>query len=180
MGDEQVGQVALGPQVEHEPQQLGPDRDVEHADRLVGDDQLRPDHERAGDDDALALAARQLVRVARTRSLRPVGDPPPRAPSNTAGVALGARVPMPLTTERLGDEVVDRLLRVERLVRVLEDQLDPAPVARAASRPTSVRDVDAVERAPAGGLAGELDDDPAGRRLARAGLADEAEDLAAA
>ena len=64
MGDEQVGQVALGPQVEHEAQQLGPDRDVEHAHRLVRDDELGPENERAGDDDALALPARQLVRVA--------------------------------------------------------------------------------------------------------------------
>ena len=51
-------------QVEHQPQELGPDRDVEHRDRLVGDDELRVHDERAGDDDALALAARQLVRVA--------------------------------------------------------------------------------------------------------------------
>ena len=70
VGDEQVRQIALGPQVEHEPQQLRPDRDVEHADGLIGDDQLRPEHERAGDDDALALATRQLVRVAPGERLR--------------------------------------------------------------------------------------------------------------
>ena len=63
MGDEQVGQVPLLAEVEHQPQQLGPDRDVEHAHRLVGDDELRPHCERAGDYHALALAAGQLVRV---------------------------------------------------------------------------------------------------------------------
>ena len=41
VGDEQVGQPALRAQVEHQPQQLGPDRDVEHRDRLVGDDDAR-------------------------------------------------------------------------------------------------------------------------------------------
>ena len=64
MGDEQVGQAALATQVEHQPEQLGPDRDVEHRHRLVGDDDLRVHDQRAGDDHPLALAAGQLVRVA--------------------------------------------------------------------------------------------------------------------
>ena len=40
------------------------DRDVERGDGLVGDDELRLQRERAGDPDALALAAGELVRVA--------------------------------------------------------------------------------------------------------------------
>ena len=48
-------------------QHLRLDRDVERGDRLVGDDQLGLDRERAGDADALALAAGELVRVARRR-----------------------------------------------------------------------------------------------------------------
>ena len=39
-------------------------RHVERRDRLVADDQLRLQRERAGDADALPLAARELVRVA--------------------------------------------------------------------------------------------------------------------
>ena len=42
----------------------GAHRDVEHRDGLVGDEQLRLEHERGRDRDALALAARELVRVA--------------------------------------------------------------------------------------------------------------------
>ena len=45
----------------------------------------------------------------------------------TFACAFGRR-PDVVDDERLGDEVADRLLRVERLVRVLEDELDPAPV----------------------------------------------------
>ena len=49
-------------------QDLRLDRDVERADRLVADDQLGPQRERARDADALALAARELVRVAADRA----------------------------------------------------------------------------------------------------------------
>ena len=73
VGDEQVGQPALLAQVEHQSQQLGPDRDVEHRDRLVGDHQLRAHREGAGDDHALALAAGQLVRVAEREARRQPG-----------------------------------------------------------------------------------------------------------
>ncbi len=40
------------------------DRDVERGDRLVRDDEVRLDGERARNADALTLAARELVRVA--------------------------------------------------------------------------------------------------------------------
>ena len=128
MGDEQVGQPALLAQVEHQPEELGPDRDVEHRDRLVGDDQLRPHRQRARDDDPLALAAGQLVRVAerelggRPEAGRLEGREDPR-------LAVAPRRGETVDLERLGHEVVDGLLRVQRLVRVLEDELDPPAVA---------------------------------------------------
>ena len=84
----------------------------------------------------------------------------------------------PVDVERLGDEVVDRLLRIERLVRVLEDDLDAPPVGAQGAVPQSVADVPALERRSAGGLAGQLDDDPAGRGLAAARFADQRQDLA--
>ena len=40
------------------------DRDVQRRDRLVADDEVRVQRERAGDADPLALAAGELVRVA--------------------------------------------------------------------------------------------------------------------
>ena len=51
-------------QVAQQVQHLRLDRDVERRDRLVGDQQLRFQRERARDADALALPAGELVRVA--------------------------------------------------------------------------------------------------------------------
>ena len=47
-----------------EAQDLRLHRDVERRDRLVGDEQLGVEHQRARDADALALAAGEFVRIA--------------------------------------------------------------------------------------------------------------------
>ena len=65
--DEKVGQTQLLLEVLHEVDDLGLDRDVERRDRLVADDELRLDRQRARDADALPLPARELVRIARDR-----------------------------------------------------------------------------------------------------------------
>ena len=62
VGDEQVGQVELAPEVEEQVQDLALDRHVEGRHRLVADDEVRVERERPGDADPLALAA------ARTRA----------------------------------------------------------------------------------------------------------------
>ena len=64
MGDEEVGELQLLPQLLEQVDDLGLDRDVERRDRLVADDEVRRRGERPGDADALALAAGELVRVA--------------------------------------------------------------------------------------------------------------------
>ena len=64
VGDEQVGEVQLPPQVGQEVDDLRPDRDVQGGDRLVADDQLGAQRQRPRHADALALAAREFVRVA--------------------------------------------------------------------------------------------------------------------
>ena len=51
-------------------QHLGLHADVEGADGLVADDQRRVEHQRAGDGDALALPAGELVRLALGGALR--------------------------------------------------------------------------------------------------------------
>ena len=81
--------------------------------------------------------------------------------------------------QRFHHEIVDRLLGVEGLVRVLEDQLNPAAVCVQGARPPQVRDVISPERQPASRLSGQLDDDTPGRRLAAARLTDEGQDLPA-
>ena len=72
--DEQVGKAQLGLEVGQEVQDLRLDRHVERRDRLVGDEELRREHQRARDGDALALAAGEHVRVAAVM-LRPQADP---------------------------------------------------------------------------------------------------------
>ena len=64
VGDEEQGQAELALELLQHVQHLGLDRDVERADRLVADDQLRLKDQRAGDPDALALATGELVRIA--------------------------------------------------------------------------------------------------------------------
>ena len=132
VGDEQVGQAALAAQVEHQAQELGADRDVEHRHRLVRDDELRVHDERPGDDDALALAAGELVRVAGGEVRGRAAGPRPRAPRYTRSWRSCRGSATPLTTSGSATNSRDGVLRVERLVRVLEDQLDAPAVRRAA------------------------------------------------
>ena len=134
------------------------------------------DRERAGDADALALAARELVRVAahvvgvqadRLEQLRR------SAPRTRAGVFASLWI-----DQRLADDRADRHARVERGVGVLEDDLHVAARARAARRLPSARDVLALEPDLARGRLDQAQDAAPGRRLAAARLADEAERLA--
>ncbi len=57
VGDEQVGEVEFASKVEQQVEYLRLDRDVEGRDSFVADDELRIEGQRAGDADALALAA---------------------------------------------------------------------------------------------------------------------------
>jgi hypothetical protein len=64
VADEDVRQAEPIAQADEQVHDLGADRDVERRDRLVEDEDRGLGGERAGDADALALAARQLVRIA--------------------------------------------------------------------------------------------------------------------
>ena len=63
MGDEEVAQAVLALQVAEQAQDLVLHEHVERRDRLVAHDDLGGEGERAGDRDALTLAARELGRV---------------------------------------------------------------------------------------------------------------------
>ena len=91
VGDEQHREAQPAADVGEQLQHLRLHRDVERRDRLVGDQQLGLHRQRAGDADALALAARELVRVA-VRAPRGRARPAPsaRAPARSR---LGARRP---------------------------------------------------------------------------------------
>ena len=83
-----------------------------------------------------------------------------------------------LPREVLGDELADGLLGVQRLVRVLEDELDAAPVVAQGAGAPQPRHVAPVERHAAGGLADELHDHAGEGRLAAPRLTDQPEGLA--
>ena len=117
--DEQIGQLELVLQVHQQIDDLRLDRHVQRRHRLVADDQLRTQRQRAGDADALALAAGELVRErghvlgSQTDALEQVRDAflPFRA---------GADV---VDDQRLADDVARRHARVQRCVGILVDHL---------------------------------------------------------
>ena len=96
--------------------------------------------ERAGDGDALALAAGELVRVAAGRlgrqadRLEQLGHPRPRGRACRCA------------DQRFGDDVAHPHARVERAHRVLEDQLQPLAQEAAAVRSGQPGDVGAVDQ----------------------------------
>ncbi len=159
-----IGQAALGPQPAQEVENLGLDRDVEGRGRLVEEEDARLEDQGAGDGDALALAARELVRVA-------VAEGGPEADLGQEPLDPPVGVAQPVDRHGLAQDAVDRVARVERAVGVLEDHLaelveglGPMRRLRRAGDPDGSR--------PAVVEAGE---GPQHGRLARPGLADEAE-----
>src|SRR2546421_684634 len=158
--DEEVRELEAILELLEEVDDLRLDRDVKCRDRLVAHDELRLHGERARDPNALALAARELVRVA-------VGEV--RVQTHYAeqllhafGLLFAAREVMDL--ERLADDVAHGHSRIQRRIRVLEDHLHTAahlPHVLAAEP----RELDAVKLDFAGGRLVELEDRPTGRRL---------------
>ncbi len=170
--DDHVRETELVLEVVQQVHHLRLDRHVQRRHRLVGDDQLRFERERPRDADALALPARELVRIAvvvlrvETHQLKESLDLPLHP-------ALGRDV---LQLEGGTDDRADRVARVQRGVRVLEDHLYVA-----AQRPhlpgAEVGDVPALELDLPLGRFQQPRDQPAHRRLAAARLAHHAEGL---
>ena len=92
VGDEEVRQAESLLELLEQVHDLRLDAHVERRDRLVAHDELRVQRERAGDADALALAARELVRVAAGHVRVEADDA--RAARSRAPAAPGA-LPMP-------------------------------------------------------------------------------------
>ena len=109
-----------------EVQHPGAHRDVEHRDRLVGDEQFGAEGHACRDRDSLALASGELVRVAVEEELRRAELDPGQGVVH-AFAALRFRAAEPMDQQRLLHSRADGEPRVERLVRVLVDQLHPPP-----------------------------------------------------
>ena len=178
VGDEQVGQSALPAEVEHEPEELGPDRNVEHADGFIRHHHIRVHDEHACDDHPLALAAGQLVGIA-TREVvrRPEVDCLERRVDLCR--ALVGRSAQPVDEERFRDVIENGLLRIQRFVRILEDDLDAASVPSERALTPDIADVLPIDNHSPGRLAGQFDEYATGGRLAAPGFADQPQDFAA-
>jgi hypothetical protein len=175
VGDEQVRQTCASLKLAEQVDDLGLHGHIERAHRLVGDDQLGPRGESARDPQALALPARELVRVA-TEHIR--GKPDLFEQLGHGGASRRSTARQAERRQGLADDRLDGESRVERRERILEDELHA--LARAAQRPARERaQVDAVEQDATRVQLLQAEQAPTERGLSAATLSNEADDLAA-
>ena len=125
--DEHIGQILLFLQIEQQVDDLRLNGHVQRGDSLVADDELRLRGERAGDADTLPLAAGELVREAVQevgRKAAVVHDLEDHF-LHTGVLFLDHVVRL----HTLADNLADAHARVQRGIRVLEDQLHIAAQA---------------------------------------------------
>lgn len=122
MGHEDVGEAELVLKVAQQVDDLGPDRDVKSRDGLVEHDKLRVDGEGPRHADPLPLPAGELVGV-------PVGvlGVQPHLGEKVPHAVVDGAVTLP-EAEPGADDLANAFARVERALRVLEDDLHPASV----------------------------------------------------
>ena len=179
VGDHHDRHLVLGLQLLHQPQDLRLRGHVERGRRLVGDQDLRVVDQRHRDHHALAHAARELVRV--------VVDALVGARDLDLLEDVDRLLPRLLLRDVLMDQgrflelPPDRLHRVQRRHRVLEDHPDRAAADLPHARLARAEHLLALEehRAPDGRLP-RIDEAHHGEErdaLPRAGLADDAERL---
>src|SRR5262249_31714629 len=174
--DEQVGELEALAQILEQIDDLCLNGYVEGGHRLVADDELGIERKRPRDPDALALPARHLVRIAIGEIRIEAADRQKLAHSRCTPprIALDG-----MHLHRLGDDVAHLHARVERAVRVLEDDLNAAPQRRECGM-LELGEIDAVVEDLSCGWPFEQQDAAAGRRFAATALADEPQRLAAA
>gem|GEM_PF-1962577 len=179
VGDEQHGEIALPGEPREELEDLLLHGHVERGGRLVGDEDPRLGGQRQRDRDALLLAPGQLVRVRAQPQLR-LGDLDEPEQRERLLPPHGARQ-SPVGAQGLAELPADGAHRVERALRLLEDEPDRRPAQRGQFALPGAEDLRPVDADSALGLrpGGEQADERAGRhRLARTRFADERVDLA--
>ena len=181
MGDEEDRHVELRLQVAQQVEDLRLDRDIEGRGRLVGDQEHRSAGDRTGDEHALCHAARDLMRIRVEGPLR-IRDADPLEQGEHPSGRLGAR-----HAERRAhslDQLCAHLVGgIEVRHRLLRDVGDLLAAERAHLR---VREADELPPVEADRPAGDhrfvgkhAQRGEGGLRLARAGFADQADDLPA-
>ncbi len=171
---EQVGDAEALLQILQQVHHLRADRHIQRGHRFVRHDQPRLGRQRAGDRDALTLAAGEFKRAAaqmhRIQPNQAQQFDHPFAALRPVGIQA-------IDVERLGDDVLDTLARAERGIRILEHDLDiaPAPAQRATAEAEQIL---AAERDAAGGRFGQAQQHASRGGLAAAGFAHQRQRLA--
>ncbi|ABA48402.1 hypothetical protein BURPS1710b_2632 [Burkholderia pseudomallei 1710b] len=174
VADEHVAQVVFSLQIRQQLQHLLLDRHVERARRLVEHEHARLQHERARDRDPLALAARELVRIAMQH--RPIEADFAQHRDHLVAARVG-REPRAMQFEPFGHDPPDRLPRRKRAEGILKYHLhvraqrDALAPAKACER--TALEFDVAVRDPL-----QPEERHRERRLAGARFADDAERLA--
>src|SRR5262249_24831676 len=168
--DEEERELALALELAQEVDDLRLDRDVERRRRFVEHDELRPRCERPRDPDALLLTAGELMREP-PRVLRAEADHLEERLELTLHRGLRNDA---MHEQRLGDELADRVTRVQRIERILVDHLHVAAPAPEFRRPQARDRLTLEQHVPPRRLL-EAEDATPDRRLAAAALADERE-----
>ena len=133
VGDEQIGEAQFLLQILEQVEDLRLHRDVERRDRLVADQQVGAERQRARDADALALAAGEAVRIAvEKRWSSPIARISAlTVSSRRCGVAAAVDL------QRLAQDVLHRHARRQRRDRILEHHLDLGAQRLAAASPSA-------------------------------------------
>src|SRR4051812_43345343 len=170
--DEQVGRAELLLQTDQEVDDLGARGRVEGRGRLVEHDQLGRGDDGPRDPDPLLQAHAELGRVG---GQEPLGeaDTPGREPHRLLPISPRR----PQRDQRLADGLTNDEARVERLGRLLEDELHPAPQRGRADRASAAHGL-ALEQYRARRLPDQAQDAATDRGLARARFADQRHGLA--
>ena len=174
VGDEEVGNAHLVLQVPHQVDHLRLNGDVQRADAFIGDDQLGPEHQRPGNADALALAARELAGVAGSHL---GGDAHLLQDLVDLFFPLGLGSVQVMGVQPLGDDIHHLFAGVQAGHRVLKDHLHIGAQLAAGGGAELAVDA-AVKLDLTGGGVVQTDDAPARGALAAAALAYQAVGLA--
>ena len=169
--DEEKPELELTREFHQEVRDLRLRRGVERSQRLVENDDGRARGERPGDGDALALATRELVRIAARGGFR---KPYRFEELSDSARSLRSRGKIE-NRERVADLLADPPPRVERGERVLEDHLQPHLVMRTSAAGQRL-DLSTLEADRPRARCHHPDRGARERGLAAAGLADETDD----
>ena len=179
VGDEDHAHAILLHQIAQQVEDLRLGRHIERGGRLICNQELRSQRDCHGDRDALALATGEFVRIAVGRDLFRVETHAVHQ-CGRALVRLGARA-LVVDQDCLRNLVADRVDRIERRHRLLEDHRDVAAAHGAQCLLVHRADIisgDFDLAGPFGRARQELHDREGGERLAGARFTHDTEDLA--